>query len=129
MTIVGMNHFTVLTAALEDTVRFYTEVLGFETGARPPFAFPGAWLYVAGAPIIHLVAVDALPAPAAGVLDHMAFSATDLRHVTSHLRRRGIPFHLGRQAGSGVWQLFLHDPNGAKIELDFDPLEPQPPEM
>jgi hypothetical protein len=25
-----------------------------------------------------------------------------------------------QQAGSGVWQVFLHDPNGAKVELDFD---------
>ena len=22
--------------------------------------------------------------------------------------------------GGGVWQLFFHDPNGARVELDFD---------
>ncbi|WP_020203268.1 hypothetical protein, partial [Cupriavidus sp. WS] len=93
---------------------------------RPPFTFPGAWLYAGGAPIVHLVATDALPAPAAGVLDHMAFTATGLEQYTGDLRRRGIPFTLGRQAGSGLWQLFLHDPNGARIELDFDAREPQP---
>ncbi|WP_454726651.1 MULTISPECIES: VOC family protein [Cupriavidus] len=126
MPIAGMNHFTVLTDALEDSVRFYREVLGFETGPRPPFSFPGAWLYAGGAPIVHLVATHALPAPSAGVLDHMAFTATGLAHHVSDLRRRGIPFTLGRLAGSGLWQLFLHDPNGAKIELDFDAGEPQP---
>ncbi|MGO4328637.1 VOC family protein [Cupriavidus sp. 2TAF22] len=126
MPIAGMNHFTVLTSALEDSVSFYREVLGFETGARPPFAFPGAWLYAGGAPIVHLVVTDTMPKPAAGVLDHMAFSATDLPHFVNHLRRLDIPFSLGRQAGSGIWQLFLHDPNGARIELDFDPREQQP---
>ncbi|AJG24081.1 VOC family protein [Cupriavidus basilensis] len=126
MAIAGMNHFTVLTAALEDSVAFYTKALGFETGERPPFSFPGAWLYAAGAPIIHLVAKDKLPASTAGVLDHMAFSATDLPGVANHLRQLDIPFNLGRQPGTGIWQLFMHDPNGAKIELDFDPQEPAP---
>lgn len=126
MSIVGMNHFTVLTAALEDSVSFYTEVLGFESGVRPPLAFPGAWLYAAGAPLVHLVARSELPASSAGVLDHMAFSATGLEHVVRHLQRLHIPFKLGRQAGSGLWQLFLHDPNGARIELDFSASEPPP---
>ncbi len=56
----------------------------------------------------------------------MAFGATDLRYFANHLRQLDIPFNLGRQPGTGIWQLFLHDPNGAKIELDFDPQEPQP---
>ena len=34
----------------------------------------------------------------------------------------------GRQAETGTWQLFLHDPNGAKVELDFPADEPAPKE-
>jgi hypothetical protein len=30
------------------------------------------------------------------------------------------------QVGSNVWQVFFHDPNGAKIELDFAPDEAPP---
>jgi hypothetical protein len=28
--------------------------------------------------------------------------------------------------GSGTWQIFCHDPCGAKVELDFAPEEPAP---
>jgi hypothetical protein len=34
-----------------------------------------------------------------------------------------IPYDLRRQVGAGTWQLFSLDPNGAKVELDFDPSE------
>ncbi len=35
----------------------------------------------------------------------------------------GTKYELRRQAGAGTWQLFCHDPNGAKVELDFDASE------
>ena len=31
-----------------------------------------------------------------------------------------------RLAGTGVWQVFFHDPNGAKVELDFAAAESGP---
>ena len=52
-----------------------------------------------------------MPEPRTGVIDHLAFSA------------RGVPYDLRRQAGSGTWQLFSFEPNGARVELDFDPAE------
>ena len=30
---------------------------------------------------------------------------------------------LRRQVGTGTWQLFCFDPNGARVELDFDAAE------
>ena len=46
---VGMlDHYNVSTRKLGDTIRFYEEVLGLTNGPRPPFNFPGAWLYSAG---------------------------------------------------------------------------------
>jgi catechol 2,3-dioxygenase-like lactoylglutathione lyase family enzyme len=64
-----------------------------------------------------------VPAPPAGVIDHMAFSATDLRAVKARFDAAGIRYDLRQQAGAGTWQLFSHDPNGAKVELDFDAAE------
>ena len=29
----------------------------------------------------------------------------------------------GSRSGTGIWQVFVHDPNGAKVELDFSPEE------
>src|ERR1700692_3472995 len=50
-----LDHFNIRTRKLSDTVRFYEDVLGLEKGARPNFAFPGAWMYSEGKPVVHLV--------------------------------------------------------------------------
>ena len=53
----------------------------------------------------------------------MAFSATDLKAVKARFDAAGVKHDLRQQAGSGIWQLFSFDPNGARVELDFDPAE------
>jgi catechol 2,3-dioxygenase-like lactoylglutathione lyase family enzyme len=119
MAITEMNHFTILTDDLERTRAFYVELLGLREGWRPPLGIPGAWLYAGERPVLHVIAGRPLPVERRGVLDHMAFSATDLAGVTARLEAAAIPYDLGRQPESNVWQLFLSDPNGARVELDF----------
>jgi catechol 2,3-dioxygenase-like lactoylglutathione lyase family enzyme len=119
MTIQGMNHFTVLTDDLAKTRDFYIGVLGLKDGYRPDLGFPGSWLYVGDAAVLHIIAGRKLPNEPGGVLDHMAFSATGLPTVTAKLKARGIDYILRRQNDTRTWQLFCHDPSGAKVELDF----------
>jgi catechol 2,3-dioxygenase-like lactoylglutathione lyase family enzyme len=126
MAIQGMNHFNVLTGDLEATRAFYGGILGLTEGPRPPFDFPGAWFYAGGRPILHIVAGSPMPADPAGVLDHMAFSATDLKGTVARLKGGKIKYELRRQVGYGTWQIFCHDPSGAKVELDFPPVESAP---
>ena len=123
--IVGMNHFTVLAEDERQTLDFYVGLLGLREGPRPDLGFPGAWLYSDGVPqaVLHIVFGRALPAQRAGVIDHMAFSAQGLKAVKARFDERGVTYDLRRQAGVGTWQLFSHDPNGARVELDFDPSE------
>ena len=45
MAIQGMNHFTILTDDVEATRAFYCDLLDLHVGWRPPFTFPGLWLY------------------------------------------------------------------------------------
>lgn len=118
-----MNHFTVLTDDLERTLQFYVEGLGLAAGPRPPFDFPGAWLYAGDRAILHVIAGRELPAQRAGVLDHMAFSASGLQSVKAKLDAMGVAYELRRLRGSNAWQLFCHDPSGAKVELDFEATE------
>lgn len=126
MTIEGMNHFTVLSSDLEKSKAFYIDILGFQEGYRPPFAFPGAWLYAGNQVILHIMASRPMPANAAGVIDHMAFTASNLQSVVETLKQHGIPYELHRLKGLENWQLFCHDPDGAKVELDFPADEPEP---
>ena len=53
----------------------------------------------------------------------MAFTSSDLKAVKALFDQRGLKCALRHQAGAGTWQRFSHDPNGAKVELDFDPGE------
>lgn len=125
MTIRGMNHFNVLTDDVEKTRRFYVDVVGLTEGHRPDLGFDGAWLYAGGHPILH-VSKAQLPQPRAGVIDHMAFSATDLKGTIGRLKQHGVEHVVRQQAGTRIWQVFCHDPMGAKVELDFDPGETGP---
>jgi catechol 2,3-dioxygenase-like lactoylglutathione lyase family enzyme len=121
-----MNHFTVLTGDLEQSVAFYTGLLGLEVGYRPPLGFPGSWLYCNGEAVLHIIAGRALPHPPGGVLDHMAFSAKDLPGTVARLKASGVDYTLRKQNESGTWQLFCFDPSGARVELDFAPSEAAP---
>ena len=126
MKVHGMNHFTILAKDLEATRSFYTEILGLKEGYRPPMSFPGIWFYAGKHPILHVIGRKSLP-PKGGVFDHMAYSAKNLAGMVAKLKAKGIEHEVIHQAGSEVWQVFFHDPNGAKIELDFAPGETPPP--
>jgi len=122
--IVGMNHFTVISEDTQKTLDFYVGLLGLSVGHRPDLGFPGAWLYAGGEQaLLHIYFDKPVPAQRAGVIDHMAFSATGLAEVKARFDAVGMNYDLRRQAGAGTWQLFCHDPNGARVELDFDPAE------
>ena len=125
MAIQGMNHFNVLTDDVEATRRFYVNILGLSVGPRPPFSFGGIWLYAGGQPILH-ISEHPMPKERAGVIDHIAFSCSGLRQMCATLDRNAIPYNLTKQMQTGIWQVFFHDPMGAKVELDFDPAEAGP---
>ena len=120
--IVGMNHFTAIGEDRQKTLDFYVGLLGLREGHRPDLGFDGAWLYGSGAQaILHLYFDRKAPASRAGVIDHMAFTASDLKAVKARFDAAAVKYDLRRQKESGIWQLFTYDPTGAKVELDFDP--------
>ena len=129
MPIERMDHFTIVTKDAQATAKFYGEMLGFESGPRPNFMFPGVWLYNAGKPILHVIQKPEIP-EGSGVLDHMAFWGTDLPGYIAKLKARDLKYDLRRLPengpGAGVWQLFFNDPNGAKVEIDLPATEIAP---
>ncbi|MBI2769696.1 MAG: VOC family protein [Burkholderiales bacterium] len=120
----GMNHFTISAEDEHKTLDFYVGLLGLTVGHRPDLGFPGAWLYAGGAQaVLHMYFGRPMPVQRTGVIDHLAFTASGLKDVKARFDERGMKYDLRRQTGSGTWQLFCHDPNGAKVELDFDAAE------
>ena len=121
------DHFTIVTDQLEATRAFYVNVLAMHEGPRPPFPVAGLWLYANDQPLLHLVAVDRMPNPRRGALDHMAYGAEGLKDTIDTLRSHNVGLRLIRAPGTNrTWQLFFTDPNGVEVELDFAEAETPP---
>jgi len=128
MAITAMDHFTVTTDRLSQSIAFYT-ALGLQVGPRPDFSVGGAWLYAGDRAILHLVeaASERMPAVRRGAIDHIAFRGDGLIAVSDWLEARGIGRTLLRTPRPFTqWQLFFLDPNGAEVEIDFDADETPP---
>lgn len=125
MALRNLNHVLVLAEDLEATRDFYVDVLGLEVGERPPFKIPGYWLYLGDQAVVHLASSDpARPGDEAedrgtGALDHIAFEASGLADMTARLDAQGIPVRQREVPGLGLRQLFIQDPNGVTIELNY----------
>jgi len=132
MALTGLEHYLVLTADLAATRDFYQNALGMTEGFRPPLGFPGHWMYLGATPVIHIaewstytahsaandIPVTA-PAPSTGAFDHVAFNAEDFAAVLARLDRHGVKPARNLASASGMRQLFVFDPNGVKIEINF----------
>ena len=101
MSVGTLDHYNVSTRKLQETVKFYESVLGLVNGPRPPFDFPGAWLYSDGHPVLHLNDIsptDREQRPDSGVIDHVAFGSRGFAAMKQHLAQqwRTVP----RQSGA-----------------------------
>ncbi len=123
MSVGVLDHYNVSTRKLGETIRFYEDVLGFKNGPRPPFNFPGAWLYSAGHPVLHLNDIsqtDKQQPGDSGVIDHVAFGSRGFEATKQHLEAKGVTYRSLQVPGSTRWQLFFKDPNNVEIELNFE---------
>jgi catechol 2,3-dioxygenase-like lactoylglutathione lyase family enzyme len=123
MSVGVLDHFNIRTRDLKGTVRFYQDILGLENGARPNFAFPGAWLYSEGRAVVHLVDIsptDEAQKPDSGVVHHVAFVSRDFAGMKKRLQAKGVEFEARQVPGGELWQIFIRDPNGVMIELNYE---------
>ncbi|CAN5175429.1 VOC family protein [soil metagenome] len=120
MGLINLDHINISTARLDETVAFFTDVLGLTVGDRPDFPFPGAWLYLNGRAVVHLVgyAVGRSPSMEAG-LDHFALLADGYPDMLARLEKNGCEFRAIGVPGRITQQIFVLDPNGVTVELNF----------
>ncbi len=115
----SVNHIARVTRDLAASRAFYRDVLGFTELSRPDFGFPSAWLFNYGVQI-HLIATATGETPEAEIsirADHVAFHVEETDEVERLLKEHGIPYKSNFVAGTGVTQLFFHDPDGNHIEI------------
>lgn len=139
MGIARLGHYSIRTRDLETSLHFYRRVLGFRAGYRPPFPFPGAWLYAGGDEsdfgVVHLIGedegrglLDYLGARESlcsgnGAIDHVAFLATDWPETRSRCDAEGIRYSLRKVPTLGLLPVFLTDPSGMTVELNYPAVE------
>jgi len=123
MAVVAFEHVNIRTTDIERARDFYVAALGLRVGDRPPFASVGCWLYLGDRAIVHLVQRGPGESCAAGSgnVDHIAFRGADLDATRQTLRAAGIEFREAVVPRDQSVQIFLHDPDGVTIELNFAP--------
>jgi catechol 2,3-dioxygenase-like lactoylglutathione lyase family enzyme len=131
MPVQALEHVTIRCAQLKRTRDFYVELIGLVEGARPDFPFRGHWLYLGGVPVVHLVEASDnagawgrdLVIPTAedgtGSFDHVAFRGDDFGRMRAQLVDAGVTFKERIVPGGRLSQLFVPDPEGVLVEINF----------
>jgi catechol 2,3-dioxygenase-like lactoylglutathione lyase family enzyme len=128
-----LEHFLIQTADMAATRDWYVSVLGLREGEHPDFKFPVCWMYIGDTDVIHIteggkdvsenrkryLGQQSGAVEGTGVIDHVAFRCSGLEKMMEHLRSAKVPFSKRQVDDQGLFQLFLVDPNGIKVELNF----------
>ena len=118
-----LQHVNIRCADVERSRDFYVRSLGLIQGHRPPFASKGYWLYVGDVPAVHLVqrfADSTQEMTGGGSIDHVAFRGVDLDATRARLNAGAVSFNETVVPRDGTIQLFILDPDGVKLELNFE---------
>ncbi|MDE2274986.1 MAG: VOC family protein [Burkholderiales bacterium] len=140
---ISLNHVSIRSLDLPACERFYAGLLGLQVGPRPPFPFPGLWLYAGDTgdsanAVVHIIGADRNDPEGlkrylgdrdpdglqgTGVVDHVAFALTGLAAMRARLAAQGVNFRERTVPNLGLHQVFVDDPNGVVVELNFPAAE------
>jgi len=145
MLVKALDHYNILTPRLAQTLSFYTDVLEMKSGPTPSGGNQSAWLYDSGdRPIVHVQSVD----PAAperkfadvknrlgdlvgdlsvshlngsGSIEHIALECFEYERTLERMQSKGLTVRINEVTRTGLKQIFIKDPNGIILELNFRP--------
>jgi catechol 2,3-dioxygenase-like lactoylglutathione lyase family enzyme len=127
MSLLAFDHVNIRTVNLEKMVTWYEDILGLRSGPRPDFPVPGAWLYLDETCILHLIAADPPPSTynegESLRMEHMAFRAEGMDEFIAKLVERGIDYKLFPFDALDAVLVFVRDPDGNRIHVDFPAAE------
>ena len=126
----NLDHVTLVVKDLNESRKFYVELLGMEEVERPKFGFPGAW-FRAGDTWIHLNQEHEETGPGGNVVapgliasrtHHFAFIVQDASQAAEILKSAGARIASGPRPRPDGWvQVFVFDPDGYVVELSSPP--------
>jgi catechol 2,3-dioxygenase-like lactoylglutathione lyase family enzyme len=136
MAISHLEHFLVVAQDYEGTIQWYIDNLGFRKGPHPDFGadIEVTWLYLGDRDVIHIVPPrpDDAPRPkpdpnatpkeiaqGSRPIHHIAFRAENRKEMTQRFKDRGITYLEQQASKQDLYQVFVRDPNGITVELNF----------
>jgi len=128
MELKSFEHVLIIAKDLEATKNFYVDIVGLSVGKRPDFGFPGYWLYLGDTPCVHLgshlrgvreATGRRSEDRGTGAIDHIAFNATGIAAARDRFDAAGIDYEHRQVPGAPLQQLFITDPNGVRVEINF----------
>jgi catechol 2,3-dioxygenase-like lactoylglutathione lyase family enzyme len=135
MPLVDIHHIAIKVPAgkLKKAEEFYTKALGLSHASRPDLGFPGAWLNVEST-MIHLVEHEFSKKldpwyrrpEAKSAIDHIAIKAHNFDETKRRLIKMKLDWRQTHLPDAGLWQLFVLDPSGVVVELNFK-IDEEPP--
>ncbi|MEO6015227.1 MAG: glyoxalase [Devosia sp.] len=113
---IRLDHINIDADDLDAARDFLLAALpGLVNGFRPPFDFPGYWLYLGDHPIIHMHRRTG--ERGRGWVDHLAFAPFDFNTECARLDALGLRYTIGGIPGGPIRQLFVSGPERLKLEL------------
>jgi catechol 2,3-dioxygenase-like lactoylglutathione lyase family enzyme len=122
--ILSINHIQLV--AEKDLViqlrDFYCDIVGLTEGFRPTFERFGFWLYIGDKDVLHLITPKEGDDRSSNKssFDHIAFKAGNYEIVLQKLESLHIPYEEKPIPGMTAHQIFLRDPAGNRVELNFE---------
>jgi len=123
-----IDHVEIVTDRLDDSVKFYTEVLGFTVRERDRIARPGSdaalnLVYLElGGTTVELIKFDGVPVAPEPEKEHlgyrlMAIEVEDMKEAEAYLKTKGVDIVWGPMFRDTYARAEICDPNGYRIEL------------
>ena len=132
MAVNGLDHINIQTRSLAETVRFFADVLDLTPGDPPAGLDPARiqWMFdAAGRPLFHLSTPGSLltgdaasgvaHSEGTGALHHVALDCSGHAAMIERLDRLGIAYRTTAVPSIDLKQVFIHEPNGVLLELNF----------
>lgn len=132
MRVNALDHVNIIARDLGETVGFYRALLDLVAHDPPPPLDPARvqWLHDAdGRPIFHMSTPGSLlgeppleDVPThSGAVHHIALSCTGHHAILERIERMGCAHRLNHVEAIDLKQIFVRDPNGVLLELNFFP--------
>jgi catechol 2,3-dioxygenase-like lactoylglutathione lyase family enzyme len=117
---ISLNHISISSVDVEESVRFYTSLFGMERIDTYTFAFPTQYLRL-GDIQLHIFQREQTDAPP---FHHIALNVDDLGAAWERAQELGILdttafFSPIYELPDGTVQVYLRDPGGNLVELDW----------